>query len=142
MIGLIKDYDPETKTGTITIGKESFTFDSSVWIPDVPPEHGDEVAFDLRGVKPYNVTLLGAIMNKEGAVKKRYIAAILALFFGWMGAHRFYLGYYRVGIIQCVLTALLLVAGMMGYTLLWGFVESLLIFGGHIDRDGQGRPLK
>lgn len=142
MIGLIKDYDPDTETGTITIGKENFAFDLSVWLPSAPPEQGDEVVFDLRGVKPYNINLRGAVLNKEGAVKRRYIAVILALFLGWMGAHRFYLGYYRIGIIQCILTVVLLAAGMMGYALLWGFVEALLIFGGHLDRDAQGRPFK
>lgn len=142
MIGLIKTYDSETETGTITIGKEDFAFDLSVWINAAPPEEGDEVVFDLRGVKPYNVNLRGAVQAKEDAVKKRYIAVILALFLGWMGAHRFYLGYYRIGVIQCILTGLLLTAGMMGYALLWGFVEAMLIFGGHIDQDAQGRPLK
>ena len=142
MLGLIKSYDPETEAGEITIGKETFKFDKNQWIPEVLPEQGDEVAFDLRGVTPYNINLRGALLNKEGAVKSRSIAAIMAFFLGWMGAQRFYLGYYRIAIVQCVVTALLLVAGMMGYTLLWGFIEALLIFSGNLDKDAQGRPLK
>ena len=143
MLGLIKSYDPETESGEITIGKETLKFDRKQWIPEVPPEQGDEVAFDLRGVTPYNINLLGAVLNKkEAAVKKRYVAALLAFFFGWMGAQRFYLEYYRVAIAQCLVTSILVMAGMMGYALLWGFVEALLIFGGHIDKDARGRPLK
>jgi TM2 domain-containing membrane protein YozV len=142
VLGLIKNFNPDMNTGVITIGKEEFKFDIKDWIPDVPPEEGDEVAFELRGVSPYNINLRGALMNKDNAVKIRYLAVFLSFFFGWMGAQRFYLGYYRIGVIQCIVSGVLLAAGMMGYALLWGFVEALLIFGGHIDRDAQGRPLR
>ena len=142
MYGLIKAYDPETQTGTITNGKENFNFEIKDWVASAPPEYGDEVAFDLRGVKPYNINLRGALLNKDQAVKSKYIALALAFFLGWAGIHRFYLGYYRVGITQIIVNGLLVVAGMMGYALLWGFVESFLLFSGHLDKDAEGRPLK
>jgi hypothetical protein len=140
--GLIKAYDPETQTGTITIGKENFQFEIKDWVADAPPEYGDEVVFELRGVKPFNINLRGALLNNSEAVKSRYIAIALAFFLGWAGIHRFYLGYYRVGITQIIVNGLLVVAGLMGYAVLWGFVESFLLFSGHLDKDAEGRPLK
>ncbi len=142
MIGIIKSYDPETQSGTIVNGKEQFKFDISVWIAGAPPEEGDHVKFDLSGVKPFNINLYAATLDKDSAVKRKLVAMLLALFLGFVGVHRFYLGFYRVGITQIIVNGLLWVAGLPGYAFLWGFVEAVLIFGGHIDKDAQGRPLK
>jgi TM2 domain-containing membrane protein YozV len=142
VIGVIQNYDPETQAGTISNGKEVFKFVISDWIAGAPPEQGDHVTFDLRGVKPCNINLYVATLNKGEAVKYKYLALFLALVLGWAGGHRFYLGFYRLAIIQFAITALLIVAGLPGYILLWSFVDALLIFGGHIDKDAQGRPLK
>jgi TM2 domain-containing membrane protein YozV len=143
MIGVIKDYDTETQTGSISNGKEVFQFEIGDWIAGAPPEHGDHVKFDLRGVKPYNINLYAASLDKGGAIKSKWIAFGLAFFVGYVGAHRFYLGYYRIGIIQIVVNTLfIMVAGLPGYAFLWGFVDAILILGGHIDKDAQGRPLK
>lgn len=143
MLGEIASYDPEKKTGTISNGKEVFTFHLDNWKPDVLPETGDEVKFDIRVTKAVNINLLGAELAKAGtAVKHKYLAAVLALFLGWAGAHRFYLGYYKIGIIQIVVTTTLVVSGLAGFAILWGFFETVLLVGGHLDRDAQGRPLK
>ncbi|MEQ1558169.1 MAG: TM2 domain-containing protein [Methyloglobulus sp.] len=142
MIGIIKHYDAETQSGTITNGKEIFNFDASVWIASAPPEIGDEVTFDLAGVKAFKVNLRGATLNTSAAVKYKYVALALALLLGWAGVHRIYLGYYRLAIIQIIATGLLIAAGLPGYVLLWSFVEAILIFGGQIDKDAANRPLK
>jgi hypothetical protein len=63
MIGVIKAYDPETQTGTISTGKEDFQFDMSKWIANAPPEQGDHVKFDLAGVKPFNIDLYAASLK-------------------------------------------------------------------------------
>jgi len=44
--------------------------------------------------------------------------------------------------IQIAVTAGLVSGGLMGFAMLWGFIETILLLGGHIDRDGKGRPLK
>ena len=143
MIGVIKNYDPETQAGTISNGKEDFQFEISKWIANAPPEQGDHVKFDLRGVKPFNIDLYAATLDKGEAAKSKWIAFGLALVFGYVGAHRFYLGYYRIGVIQIIVnTLLIMVAGLPGYAFLWGFVEAILILGGHFDRDALSRPLK
>jgi TM2 domain-containing membrane protein YozV len=143
VIGVIQNYDPEAEAGTISNGKELFQFILGDWIAGAPPEQGDHVTFDLRGVKPCNINLYVAALDKGDAVKRKYLAVFLALLFGYVGAHRFYLGYYRIAVTQIIVnTLLIVVAGIPGYAFLWGFVEAILILGGHIDKDAQGRPLK
>jgi TM2 domain-containing membrane protein YozV len=143
VIGIIKEYDPETQCGSITNGKEEFKFEYKDWIANAPPEQGDQVKFDLRGVVPFNINLYAASLDKGGAVKSKWIAFGLALLLGMTGVHRFYLGYYRIGVTQIIVNALLVVvAGLPGYAFLWGFVDAILILGGHIDKDAQGRPLR
>lgn len=143
MIGVIKDYDPETQTGTISNGKEVFKFEMGDWIAGAPPEQGDQVKFELRGETPHNINLYAATLDKGGAVKRKYLAVFLAFIFGLVGGHRFYLGYYRIGITQLIVNGLLIfVAGLPGYAFLWGFVEAILLLGGHMDIDAEGRPLK
>ncbi len=143
MLGEIEKYDPEKQTGSIRSGKELFHFTIDNWLADVPPEQGDEVKFDIRVTKAINVNLLGAVLNNsEPAVKSKYLAAILALFLGWAGVHRLYLGFYSLAAIQIAVTTALIGAGLMGFAFLWGFIESILLFGGHLDKDAKGRPLK
>lgn len=143
MIGVIKDYDPETQAGSITTGRETFRFELKDWIANAPPEQGDQVKFDLRGETPLNINLYAAVLDKGGAVKSKWLAFALALLLGITGIHRIYLGYYRIAITQIIVnTLLVVVAGLPGYAFLWGFVDAILILGGHIDKDAQGRPLK
>ena len=142
MLGVIKDYDPETQTGSISNGNEVFRFEINDWIAGAPPEQGDQVKFDIRGVKPCNINLYAATLDKGGAVKSKWIAFALAFILGLAGIHRFYLGYYRIAITQIIVNTILVVAGAPAYAILWGFVEAILILGGHIDKDALGRPLK
>jgi TM2 domain-containing membrane protein YozV len=85
---------------------------------------------------------VGAYLEPPKAVKYKYLAAVLALFLGWTGAHRFYLGFYRMAFIQLTLTVILYVTGLPGFAALWGFIESILLFGGQINKDAKGRPFK
>lgn len=143
MIGIIKEYDPETQAGTLTNGKEVFKFELNDWIANAPPEAGDHVKFDLRGVVPFNINLYTATLDKGEAVKRKSIAVVLALFLGFAGAHRFYLGYYRMAFTIIFVNALLVkVIGAPQFAILWGLIETVLLLGGHIDKDAQGRPLK
>lgn len=142
MLGVIQSYDPETEAGAISNGKELLQFVISDWIAGAPPEQGDQVTFDLLGIRPCNINLYVANLNNGEAVKYKYLAILLAIITGLAGGHRLYLGFYRLAIIQLTITVLLIAAGLPGYILLWGFVDALLLFGGHIDKDAQGRPLK
>ncbi len=137
MIGKIQSYDVENKNGTILSGSSLFKFDLENWKQTVEPEEGDDVSFELQNDAVTNVDLVGAYLQTTLAVKSKHIASVLALLLGFLGAHRFYLGFYKMGVAQIAVTAL-----TQGYGVLWGFCEGVLLFFGHIDKDAKGRPLK
>jgi TM2 domain-containing membrane protein YozV len=137
MIGHIESYDPAAQTGVITNGKKYYQFHIDDWAAEPAPEAGDDVMFDVNKTAAVNVNLVGAYLGKSEAVKSRYLAAVLALVLGGAGIHRLYLGYYWIALMQLALT---LATG--GFGLLWGFIESVLLFGGQMDKDAKGRPLK
>ena len=137
MNGEIDSYNPETRTGVIKSEAQTFEFDAQSWVASVPPEQGDAVVFETDGTRAVNVTLQGAVLTPPEGVKRKYVAAFLALFLGFTGAHRFYLGFYKLGIAQLAITGL-----TVGYGALWGFIEAVLLFAGHINKDAKGRPLK
>lgn len=137
MIGHIESYDPKTQSGVIKSEEQFFAFDLQGWAEDVPPDQGDDVNFDVDGTAAVNVTLVGAYLHPPQAVKYKYVAAVLALLLGFTGIHRFYLGFYKLGLAQLALTA-----ATMGFGAAWGFIEAVLLFGGQINKDAKGRPLK
>ena len=138
MIGHIESYDAERQSGVIKSEDKFFAFDLEGWLADVPPDQGDDVYFDSTdGTEAINVKLVGAYLEPPKGVKYKYLAAVLALLLGFTGAHRFYLGFYKMGLAQLALTAL-----TVGYGALWGFIEAVLLFAGHINKDAKGRPLK
>ncbi|PPC91842.1 MAG: hypothetical protein CTY34_02340 [Methylobacter sp.] len=136
MLGRIESYDAETESGIIVKGNFKFEFFREDWLAQVEPEAGDEVRFQAKKNVAVEVDLIGASLASE-AVKYKYVAVVLAAILGGLGAHRFYLGYYKIGLAQIAITALTL-----GYGVMWGVIETVLLLGGHINRDAKGRPLK
>jgi TM2 domain-containing membrane protein YozV len=98
---------------------------------------GDDVNFDATETSASHVNLVGAYLEKPKAVKYKYVAAILALLLGFAGIHRFYLGFYKIALIQIAFTAV-----TQGYGVVWAVIEAVLLFGGQINKDAKGRPLK
>ncbi|MBF6648409.1 TM2 domain-containing protein [Methylobacter sp. BlB1] len=137
MIGQIESYDSEAKIGVIKSDEALFEFNADDWAAEASPEPGDDVTFDAKGNAAVNVNLVGAYLAKPEAVKYRYVAAVLALVLGGIGAHRLYLGYYWIALAQLALTVL-----TVGFGVVWGFIEAVLLFGGQMDKDAKGRPLK
>lgn len=96
-------------------------------------------------------TGLNTINNSDielSSRKSRMAAGLLALFLGGLGIHNFYLGYKTKAITQLVLfivgvcTACLVVGFFIIFgTLVWSFVEAILIFAGGIDKDADGNKL-
>lgn len=143
MIGKITSFDPETGTGVIGSEGLTYPFALGVWAEDsVPPEEGDDIRFELEDGKAVRVSLIGAYLEEPKAVKYKYLAAMLSLLFGWAGLARIYLGFYKMGFIQIILTAILIRAGFVVFVPQWGFVEALLLAASKFDRDAKGRLLK
>ncbi|MBO4619866.1 MAG: TM2 domain-containing protein [Victivallales bacterium] len=59
-------------------------------------------------------------MASEEAKNKKIVAGVLAILLGWLGAHKFYLGYIKAGIIQLILG---LVCGIGG---IFGLIEGII----------------
>ena len=137
MIGHVESYDPDNQIGVVKSEEKSYPFHLDDWVAQVPPDLGDDVNFDAEGTVARRINLVGAYLAPSKAVKYKYVAAVLALFLGFTGLHRFYLGFYWLGIAQLALTA-----ATVGYGALWGFVEAVLLFTGNINKDAKGRPLK
>ena len=69
--------------------------------------------------------------------KSRIAAGILGILLGAFGAHRFYLGYVGIGIIQIIVTILTAFIGG-----LWGIIEGIILIAGGEWNDSDGKPLK
>lgn len=77
-------------------------------------------------------TTASASMASTGLSSKSKVAALILCFlFGFLGAHRFYLGYTMLGIIQLV------TCGGLG---IWAFVDLIMIAVGKLN-DAQGNSL-
>lgn len=80
--------------------------------------------------------------------KSKIVAGILALFFGNLGVHNFYLGYTGKAVTQLLLTILgifllFIIIGfpMMIGSAIWAFIEAIMIFTGSINKDAKGNAL-
>lgn len=84
----------------------------------------------------------------DPAAKSKLAAGLLGIFLGWLGIHRFYLGYTNIAIAQlaCGVIGLILSPFTCGLLLLgasiWGLIDGIMILTGSIRTDGQGRPLR
>ena len=68
--------------------------------------------------------------------KSKLIAGLLGRFLGFLGAHRFYLGYKEIGTLQIVVTILTCFVGGV-----WGILEGILILLGIMDKDALDNQL-
>ncbi len=137
MNGLIVSYNRATGAGLIKVEDDSYEFSHNVWQDKRHPVIGDDVEFELQDDKVSAARLFVNLNNPLRPVKYRWVAGLLGLTLGMVGAHRFYLGFWKYGLAQIALTV---VTG--GYGLLWGFMEGILILAAQIDRDAKGRYLK
>jgi TM2 domain-containing membrane protein YozV len=137
MIGHIESYDKDIQTGVVKYEGKFFEFYIDAWTSEMPPKVGDDVDFLAEDGVITEVGLLGAYVKDMRPVKRRVVAGILGLVLGAVGAHRFYLGFYGIGLAQIAVTL-----ATLGYGVVWGFIEGFLLLAGHINKDAKGRPLK
>lgn len=69
--------------------------------------------------------------------KSKVAGGLLAIFFGFLGVHRFYLGYTGIGVLMLVMSLTLF---LLPITILWAWIEGIVILCGGM-RDRWGRAL-
>lgn len=138
MIGRIESYDSERQTGVIKAEDKVYEFHLDEWNPEIEPKAGNDVDFmPEEDGSASSVDIATAYLRNKKAVKNHYVAAALGVFFGALGLHRIYLGFYPYAIAQLALSFGL---GFQ-YGFMWGLIEGCLIFAKLIDKDAKGRPL-
>lgn len=68
--------------------------------------------------------------------RSKIVAGLLGILLGGFGAHRFYLGFHGIAVIQIVVSLL-----TCGVSWIWGLVEGILCLTGHM-RDIDDLPLR
>lgn len=98
MKGKVLHFDGQAKTGQIT-GDDGnrYTFTIEDWKQSSPPRVGCSIDFINDGDQAQEIYVTSALTT--GASKK-VAAALFAFFLGAFGAHKFYLGYKKEGIIM------------------------------------------
>lgn len=137
MLGHIESYDERCQTGVVKHGDNFYEFHLDQWTASEPPKVGDDVDFDHEHGEVTEISPVGAYLSHIQPVKSHVIAAFLGIIFGAIGLHRMYLGFWGLGITQALVTYL-----TGGFGVVWGFIEGVLIFTGHINKDAKGRFLK
>jgi TM2 domain-containing membrane protein YozV len=76
--------------------------------------------------------------------KSRAVVGVLALVFGALGIHNYYIGNKNTANVQLILTILSFVScGITGIvSAIWAFVDAIKIFSGDINYDAYGLPFK
>lgn len=99
MKGKILSYTPDLGTGIIS-GEDGkrYNFEINDWKASARPVAGRNVDFTAQDNKATDVYQITSELNNF--FTKRIIAILLAFFFGAIGAHKFYLGYTKQGLIM------------------------------------------
>jgi TM2 domain-containing membrane protein YozV len=109
--------------------------------PGVPPQYP-------ATPQPYGAPQYGVTPAPGTELKSKLAAGLLGIFLGWLGIHRFYLGYNNIAIAQLAVGVIGLVLSPFTCGLIivaaeiWGLIEGIMILTGSISTDGQGRPLR
>lgn len=137
MLGHIESYDERCQTGVVKYEGKYYEFHLDQWTSPEPPMAGDDVDFDHEHGEITEIGPVGAYLVDSQPVKNHVVAALLGIIFGAIGLHRMYLGYWGLAITQILVTYF-----TGGFGVVWGFIEGVLIFTGHIHKDAKGRLLK
>ena len=113
MKGRVLEYSVQRNVGVVAGDDDNrYEFPGDEWNEKVvQPTRGMVVDFDLKDGKAVAVYPALAASGGTAQEKSKVAAGILAVFLGWMGAHKFYLGYNGAGV-------LLLAASIVSF-LLW-----------------------
>lgn len=116
MKGQVLDYSVQANSGVISGADGSrYSFVGSEWKGDVTPSRGMSVDFDVQGNIAVAVfRAVGSSGSSES--KSKVTAGLLAIFLGWLGLHKFYLGYTGPGLVFLLVNTVgLLVTWFMAF---------------------------
>lgn len=100
MKGNILDVNESTRSGIIS-GEDGnrYNFETTEWKASVLPKTGTKVDFSVSGNSALAIYVDSAASSGIPSSNK-LVAALLAFFLGSFGAHKFYLGYKKQGLIM------------------------------------------
>ena len=98
---------------------------------------GKEVVEDATFCGACGAPVKPGVVCYDTNQKSKVAAGLFGILLGWLGVHRFYLGYTAIGIVQIVVTII-----TFGFGGLWGFIEGILILTGSFNKDAKGNPLR
>ena len=130
MHGQVLGVDRQTGEGQISgADGHRYTFRPDDWNDQIGPAIGALIDFDIDGRnakriyrQPGTMPATMAAPPPRTAGKNKYVAAMLALVFGILGVHRFYLGRTGTGILMLVLS--ITIVGLF-VTGLWALVDTI-----------------
>lgn len=124
MKGRILNYTAQTQSGVITgnDGKR-YTFAASEWKDTVPPTRGMSVDFEIQEGEARAIYRALECCSRILNEKNKIMAGVLAILFGWLGAHKFYLGYIGPGLVFLLTNTVGLVL-----TSLFLFIPNFILF--------------
>jgi TM2 domain-containing membrane protein YozV len=100
MKGKILEFNQESRSGVIS-GEDGSRYNLNMdeWKGTSIPKAGNKVDFSTNGDNAEGVYVESLV---AGGASKKIAAALFAFFLGAFGAHKFYLGYKKQGIIMIV----------------------------------------
>jgi TM2 domain-containing membrane protein YozV/cold shock CspA family protein len=103
MRGKVLSFDDHTGSGLISGddgARYTFTRGGLMGARDVMP--GADVDFEVSDNVATNIYVTASGASLLSGDKNKIVAALLALFLGWLGVHKFYLGKTTAGIIMAL----------------------------------------
>lgn len=100
MKGRIIDYSTRENKGIISAEDgRHYEFSGANWRATQTPTLGMKVEFDLDNDRAGNVYFDVAYLKESTKQKNRVVAGLLAIFLGFWGVHKFYLGMFGAGLV-------------------------------------------
>jgi len=115
MKGTILSYDVTTHSGKISgYDGNRYSFIRQDWSGNNTPKEGIEVDFENEGQNAKDIIPIKKINSGSSGHKDKTVAALLALFLGGIGIHKFYLGRGTQGVLYILF--------------FWTFIPAIIAF--------------
>ena len=145
MQGRVLDVSIQTNSGVIS-GDDGnrYSFTGAGWLMPTVPKPGMRVDFDTDGNIATGICRDARAGAAPPAAKSKTIAGVLAILLGWVGVHKFYLGYTGIGllhitfwfltfIVSCTVSIFTLgVGGISAFPVIWAIYWALSVVEGVI----------